>query len=39
VQDYKKPEYEVRVTPAKPRVLQGESVQAASRRATTSASR
>ncbi len=28
VQDYKKPEYEVRVTPAKPRVLQGESVQA-----------
>src|SRR5439155_5104830 len=28
VQDYKKPEYEVRVTPAKPRVLQGESGQA-----------
>ena len=28
VQDYKKPEYEVRVTPARVRVLQGESVQA-----------
>ena len=28
VQEYKKPEYEVRVTPAKPRVLQGESMQA-----------
>ncbi|MBZ5607180.1 MAG: alpha-2-macroglobulin [Acidobacteriia bacterium] len=28
VQEYKKPEYEVRVTPAKPRVLQGENVQA-----------
>jgi uncharacterized protein YfaS (alpha-2-macroglobulin family) len=28
VQDYKKPEYEVRVTPAKNRVLQGETVQA-----------
>ena len=28
VQDYKKPEYEVRVTPSKPRVLQGESMQA-----------
>ncbi len=28
VQDYKKPEYEVRVTPAKTRVLQGEMVQA-----------
>jgi uncharacterized protein YfaS (alpha-2-macroglobulin family) len=28
VQDYKKPEYEVRVTPAKYRVLQGETVQA-----------
>ncbi len=28
VQDYKKPEYEVRVTPAKVRVLQGETVQA-----------
>ncbi len=25
VQEYKKPEYEVRVTPAKPRVLEGES--------------
>ncbi len=29
VQEYKKPDYEVRVTPSKPRVLQGESVQAA----------
>ena len=29
VEEYKKPEYEVRVTPLKPRVLQGESVQAA----------
>ena len=29
VQEYKKPEYEVRVTPGKTRVLQGESVQAA----------
>lgn len=28
VEEYKKPEYEVRVTPAKPRVLQGEPVQA-----------
>ena len=28
VQDYKKPEYEVRVLPSKPRVLQGESMQA-----------
>src|ERR1022692_4151816 len=28
VQEYKKPEYEVRVLPAKARVLQGESVQA-----------
>ena len=28
VQDYKKPEYEVRVTPAKVRILQGETVQA-----------
>jgi len=28
VEEYKKPEYEVRVTPAKPRVIQGESVQA-----------
>ncbi|HEX3879662.1 MAG TPA: MG2 domain-containing protein, partial [Bryobacteraceae bacterium] len=28
VQDYKKPEYEVRVTSPKPRVLQGESMQA-----------
>ena len=28
VEEYKKPEYEVRVTPAKTRVLQGESVQA-----------
>ena len=28
VQEYKKPDYEVRVTPAKPRVLEGESVQA-----------
>ena len=28
VQDYKKPEYEVRVTPAKTRILQGESMQA-----------
>ncbi len=28
VQEYKKPEYEVRVLPAKPRILQGESVQA-----------
>ncbi len=27
VQEYKKPEYEVRVTPAKPRVLEGESTQ------------
>jgi alpha-2-macroglobulin len=26
VQEYKKPEYEVRVTPSKPRVLEGESV-------------
>jgi uncharacterized protein YfaS (alpha-2-macroglobulin family) len=29
VEEYKKPEYEVRVTPSKTRVLQGESVQAA----------
>ena len=29
VEDYKKPEYEVRVTPGKSRVLQGEAVQAA----------
>jgi uncharacterized protein YfaS (alpha-2-macroglobulin family) len=29
VQEYKKPEYEVRVTPSKPRVLEGEAVQAA----------
>ncbi len=28
VEEYKKPEYEVRVTPTKPRVIQGESVQA-----------
>ena len=28
VEEYKKPEYEVRVTPAKTRVLQGETVQA-----------
>ena len=28
VQEYKKPEYEVRVTPAKTRILQGESMQA-----------
>ncbi len=28
VEEYKKPEYEVRVLPAKPRVLQGETVQA-----------
>jgi uncharacterized protein YfaS (alpha-2-macroglobulin family) len=28
VQEYKKPEYEVRVTPAKPRVLEGETMQA-----------
>ncbi|MGA2183361.1 MAG: MG2 domain-containing protein [Bryobacteraceae bacterium] len=28
VEEYKKPEYEVRVTPVKPRVIQGESVQA-----------
>ncbi|HEY6990191.1 MAG TPA: MG2 domain-containing protein [Bryobacteraceae bacterium] len=28
VQEYKKPEYEVRVTPAKPRVLEGESISA-----------
>ena len=28
VEDYRKPEYEVRVTPAKTRVLEGESVQA-----------
>lgn len=28
VEEYKKPEYEVRVTPAKPRVIEGESVQA-----------
>ncbi len=28
VQEYKKPEYEVRVTPAKPRVLEGEGMQA-----------
>ncbi len=28
VQEYKKPEYEVRVTPDKPRVLEGDSVQA-----------
>jgi alpha-2-macroglobulin len=28
VQEYKKPDYEVRVTPAKPRVIEGESVQA-----------
>ncbi len=29
VQEYKKPEYEVRVAPSKSRILQGESVQAA----------
>jgi len=29
VEEYKKPEYEVRVTPSKTRVLQGETVQAA----------
>jgi hypothetical protein len=29
VQEYKKPEYEVRVTPSKPRVLQGDAMQAA----------
>ena len=28
VQDYKKPEYEVRVTPSKPRVLEGDTAQA-----------
>ena len=28
VEEYKKPEYEVRVTPVKPRVIEGESVQA-----------
>jgi alpha-2-macroglobulin len=28
VEEYKKPEYEVRVTPAKPRVLEGDTVQA-----------
>jgi len=28
VEDYKKPEYEVRVTPAKPRVLEGDTAQA-----------
>ncbi len=28
VQEYKKPEYEVRVTPAKPRVLEGDSAEA-----------
>ncbi len=28
VQEYKKPEYEVRVTPAKPRIIEGETVQA-----------
>ena len=28
VEEYKKPEYEVRVTPGKTRMLQGESVQA-----------
>jgi len=28
VEEYKKPEYDVKVTPAKPRVLEGESVQA-----------
>ncbi|MDE3168323.1 MAG: alpha-2-macroglobulin, partial [Acidobacteriota bacterium] len=28
VEEYKKPEYEVRVTPAKPRVLEGESAEA-----------
>src|SRR5262249_29415651 len=28
VQDYKKPEYEVRVTASKPRVIQGQSVEA-----------
>ncbi len=28
VQEYKKPEYEVRVTPAKARVLQGDTIQA-----------
>jgi uncharacterized protein YfaS (alpha-2-macroglobulin family) len=28
VEEYKKPEYEVRVTPAKPRVIEGETVQA-----------
>ncbi len=27
IQEYKKPEYEVRVTPGKPRVLEGESVE------------
>ena len=28
VEEYKKPEYEVRVAPAKPRILQGETAQA-----------
>jgi uncharacterized protein YfaS (alpha-2-macroglobulin family) len=28
VEEYKKPEYEVRVTPAKPRILQGDTAQA-----------
>ena len=28
VEEYKKPEYEVRVTPAKARILQGETAQA-----------
>jgi uncharacterized protein YfaS (alpha-2-macroglobulin family) len=28
VEEYKKPEYEVRVTPAKPRVIEGETVEA-----------
>ena len=27
VEEYRKPEYQVRVTPAKPRVLQGETMQ------------
>ena len=38
VEEYKKPEYEVRVTPAKPHILQGESVRPLSMRATSSAS-
>ena len=38
-EEYKKPEYEVRVTPAKPRVLQGERCRPPSMPATISASR